>query len=202
MKKRAYFLLSLAMVSIGMLWVLNLKVTTRYGINYVQYEKKIPLYLKATRFVTRHLEMKFLMNDIISDKPSQKEKLEALFQWVIQNIKLHPPNMPVIDDHPWPIIVRGYGDHDQLNDVFSLMAMVAGFKACYTVLVQPVKKNRYPMAFVFYQDRWIAFDLKQKKAFFDVPGVVITDDCLKRNLGQFPLKRLWWEIKNYTSLKQ
>lgn len=214
---------------LGLLVFLNLTVSTRCGVDGVITEKKIPLYLKACRFLMRDVEMQHLVRQIVKNKKTEKEKLEALFQWVTRNIRKNPKELPAVDDHPWHIIVRGYAASDQYDDIFSLMASYAGFKSFFIILKKTKIKEKYPLAFVWRGDDWIVFDVHQRTYFVDekrewasltkikrgefevikldpnnpygkkdyhrwLSQFIPMKQHLKRNLQQFPLKRLWWEI--------
>ena len=50
--------------------------------------------------------------------------------FVRNNIR-YVPEMPVIDDHPFHIIIRGYGVNDQFEDIFTLLCNYAGIDAYY-----------------------------------------------------------------------
>ena len=56
-----------------------------------------------------------------------KKKILRLFRWTVENIKPVPKGLPVVDDHPLNIIIRGYGAEDQQAEVLALLASYAGY---------------------------------------------------------------------------
>jgi hypothetical protein len=74
---------------------------------------------------------------------TDQQKAKAIFEWKIKHIVKQPPQLPVIDDHPWHIIVRGYGMADQMADVFAVLSNYAGLKSFFlncegSVVLSPV----------------------------------------------------------------
>ena len=119
-------LLFICIIVLG--WVLNIETSTRQGINFQVKDLKIPLYLKISNFLDRHYNYKWLVGRILDDQKGESEKAKALFHWTISHIKKQPPELDVVDDHVWHIIVRGYGVPDQAADVFSTLSNYAGLK--------------------------------------------------------------------------
>ena len=159
------------MIFLGAYLLLNMEVSTHYGTQsdsgYALHHRKIPLYLKSLEFITRHFQLKQLTRDIIEGKVSDQEKIDAIFKWVTEHIKLSPAGMPAIDDHHWNIIVRGYGAEDQMSDVFSVLCFYSDIKSFYRVL-RDNKGHVHPFAFVFFKDKWIAFDVCHHAYFINV----------------------------------
>jgi len=110
-------------------WVLNIETSTRQGINFQVRELKIPLYLKISNFLDRHYNYKWLVGRILHDQKEESEKAKAVFHWTANHIKRHPPELDVVDDHVWHIIVRGHGVADQAADVSATLSNYAGLKA-------------------------------------------------------------------------
>jgi len=135
---------------------LNTDVTTRQGVDYQWKSIKIPLYLKILDFFDRHYNYKRLTEDIIKDSHSDREKVMLILQWTNENIRRVPNGYPIVDDHVWHIIVRGYGARDQSNDVFSTLCNYAGLDALY---VRTGSDGSYiPISLVKFADGWKVFD--------------------------------------------
>ena len=137
----------------------QIDVTTRQGINYVVTEKKIPLYLKALTFITRDVQMRYLVKEITLNGKTDSEKIESIFQWTISHILPQPKTLPVVDDHPWHIVIRGYGKRDQINDIFSILCSYLGLKTYFDIFEHPLSHERHQMALIHYKEQWIIFDV-------------------------------------------
>lgn len=157
-KHKGFKVFAVIFVPLLFFLILNFKVTTKQGINTIVRNKKIPLYLKGISFLARHYETQYLAKSITAAQNSDQRKIEAIFAWTLENIKHQPPELPVIDDHQWHIIVRGYGAADQINDVFSLLCVYNGFKSYYQLL-KDREQRRHPISFVFVEGRWVLFDV-------------------------------------------
>ena len=99
--------------------------TTRYGVNFQQFSREIPLYEKAVNFVSRDLQTRRLAREVTGGAATEREILQRIFSWVTVNIRPQPEGFPVIDDHIWNIIVRGYGIEDQRTEVFTMLVSYA-----------------------------------------------------------------------------
>ena len=116
--------------------MLNFTVTTQKGVNFKVQTIKIPLYLKALDFFDRHYNYKLITKRIIRDAQNEQDKAMKILEWTYKNIKRQPKELPVIDDHVWHIIVRGYGLNDQFSDVFTTLCNYAGMDAFFTLTLQ------------------------------------------------------------------
>jgi len=110
-------------------WVLNIETSTKQGINFQVKELKIPLYLKISNFLDRHYNYKWLVGRILHDQKEESEKAKVIFHWTATHIKRQPSELDTVDDHVWHIIIRGYGETDQVADVFATLSNYAGLKA-------------------------------------------------------------------------
>jgi len=137
---------------------LNIKVNTIKGINYQWYTLKIPLYLKLLDFFDRHYNYEDLVVRITEGLTDQKDKVTRIFDWTYNNIRRVPAGFPVIDDHVWNIIVRGYGADDQLSDVFTTLCNYAGIDAFYSLVYTPDQASAIPISFVKINGKWYIFD--------------------------------------------
>ena len=74
----------------------------------------------------------------------QKKKTLKIFIWTHKNIRKAPEGLPVIDDHVWHTIIRGYGINDQSSDVLPLyVIMRAQRHFCWIEGENPDQKYRY-----------------------------------------------------------
>lgn len=137
----------------------NLTVTTRQCINYDCRTIRMPLYLKTLDFYDRHFNYKFLVQGIVRGARSEEERALHLFSWTCANIRQRPQSLPVIDDHVWHIIIRGYGVRDQYQDVFTALCNYARVEAYYTNISSKKESKKIPLSFVRIADKWCVFDV-------------------------------------------
>ena len=74
---------------------------------------------------------KWLVGRILHDQKEESEKAKVIFHWTATHIKRQPPELDIVDDHVWNIIVRGYGVVDQAADVSATLSNYAGLKAFF-----------------------------------------------------------------------
>lgn len=143
----------------GAVTLLNIETTTRQGVNFEVSVIKIPLYLKVLDFFDRHYNYKNLLRKIIDPSDSQEERVIKIFRWTYNNIKRVPIGYPVIDDHAWHILVRGYGTSDQSQDVFTTLCNYAGIDAFFEFIHTKDDASVKPLSFVRLNNVWIVFDV-------------------------------------------
>jgi len=146
----------LLLIAIGV--VLNMRVTTRQGIDYEVRQINIPLYLKALDFIDRYYNYGALADRITEGKSSDTEKVIAILKWTRENIRENPKSLPVVDDHAWNIIIRGYGRDDQFQDVFTTLCNREGIGAFFSKIVLPDKSRAKSFSFVLFEGDWSVFD--------------------------------------------
>lgn len=174
MKK--YFLFALITILIILLFtILNINVSTQQCINYRCQSIRIPLYLKVLDFYDRHYNYKWLTSRIIKGAHSDTEKVLKLFKWTYNNIREAPHGYPIMDDHVWHIIVRGYGVSDQSSDVFTTLSNYAGLEAFFML----VGAKRIPLSFVKLKNKWRVFDPYHGIYFKDEKGNIADVDTLR-----------------------
>lgn len=157
MKNKAAITVLLCSITI-MYFVLNINVSTNQGVNFKVHSFKIPLFLKVVGFMDRHYHYKQLVRGIVDDKDSKQQKAMKLFIWTHKNIRRQPESLPVIDDHVWNIIIRGYGLSDQYSDVFTTLCNYAGVEAFFKFFYDKDKISMIPLSFVKLNNLWIPFD--------------------------------------------
>jgi len=151
-------LLLAVLILILILFMLNIKASTRQGINFQWHTLKIPLYLKVLNFIDRHYNYKELVKQITSGAKNDQEKVMVIFKWTHENIRRAPEGFPIVDDHVWHIIVRGYGSDDQISDVFTTLCNYAGTDAFFRWIEEGENKSLLPLSFVKIKRRWSVFD--------------------------------------------
>lgn len=149
---------------------LNYEVSTKQGFDTEMRIIRIPLYLKALDFFDRYFNYKVLSARITKGVAGDEEKAMALLAWTHENIKKNPQSLPVIDDHAWHIIVRGYGLDDQFQDVFTTLCNHAGLNAFfYSLPTAEDPKRKKPLSFVMLNGEWAVFDA-YKGVYFRAKG--------------------------------
>ena len=170
MRKCKYCLLGcIAVLAIAAV-LLNLEVTTKQGVNYEVHVLKIPLYLKLLDFFDRHYNYELLAKKIVSGAVSDEDKAMKILEWTCKSIKYNPKELPVMDDHVWHIIVRGYGGDDQFQDVFTTLCNYANLNAFFYKVYSETGTGRKPLSFVRLGDRWAIFDVYSGVYFVNKKG--------------------------------
>lgn len=158
----------LALVAFGALswW----PVTTRQGIDFVVTVQRIPLWVKTSEFLARDYRYRQLADRIVqgSVRGSDQQKTMAIFHWTLSHLRHQPEGWPVVDDHVYSIIVRGYGTNDQFADVFTTLCAYAGVPATLVKLVSADRAIWY-MGGVRLDGQWCVFD-PYWGVYFEHPG--------------------------------
>jgi hypothetical protein len=185
----------------GIILLLNIQVTTRQGINYRVSTFKIPLYLKTLDFYDRHFNYKRLVRQITAGQNSDKAKVMSIFSWTAKTILPQPKELPVVDDHVWHIIVRGYGTGDQPSDVFTTLCNYAGFDAFFYRVTNKGKTLRIPFSFVKIKGRWYLFDPQQGIYFLNREGsLAALEDLVKGNYQEVNIRNPGQPGPDYSQL--
>lgn len=151
-------LILLILVLISGIAVLNTKVAFYQGVNYEIRLVKIPLYLKIIDFFSRHFHYRELAGDLTKGHKDDFDKIFVLFDWSQKNIRRAPEGLPIIDDHVWHVIVRGYGTDDQVHDVFTTLCNYSGLEAFFEWIDSSDKTRRMPLSFIKINNKWYIFD--------------------------------------------
>lgn len=138
--------------------ILNAEVSIRQGIDGRVREIRMPLYVKAMEFLSRNYEYKRIANEITKGCNTEEQKVLAIFRWTHENIKPTPPGMPIVDDHILNIIIRGYGESDQSQDVFTNLCAYSGIPSFWMWVYTKTRSAWYPVSFVKMGGRWRVFD--------------------------------------------
>jgi hypothetical protein len=149
--------------------------TTRFvGVNFVVTQQSLPLWVKAMEFVDRDVNFAQIAGAVLGGIDDDEAKSTAALAWTRANIKSTPPGLPVVDDHIWHVIVRGYGQSDQQADVFTTMLAYEGVRA-YWMLIG-TKPEELPISYVRIRNRWRVFDVATGLAFRNTAGDLATPD--------------------------
>lgn len=169
--------LAFAAVLVG---IAHWPTTTRYGINYRQYTRELPLYEKTANFISRDIQTRSLLAEIVQGASGETESLRRIFAWTVRNIRPVPDGFPVIDDHVWNIIVRGYGAEDQRTEVFAILASYACCPAG-AVRLTPEPMTEVVVAVVMLEGQPRVFDVANALMFQNPTGNFTTVDELLRD---------------------
>jgi len=184
-KNSKKFLIALTLIVICVFFILNLEVTYYQGVNYKVTSVKIPFYIKAIDFLSRNYHYKDILRGVIDSSESEEEKALKLFHWSHENIRPVPSGFPVIDDHVWHIIIRGYGTDDQVSDVFTTLCNYAGIRAFFTWVSSSEAGKKIPLSFVEIKGKWFIFDPFHCVYFIDINGKLADIETIR--LGRYSL---------------
>lgn len=181
LRNNKYFRIILFSASVVLfaLFIVNLQVSYNQGINYEYKMIKIPLYLKIIDFYSRHYHYKDTVKEITVGSKSDEEKIFKLFKWTHENIRRIPQGFPIVDDHVWHIMIRGYGVDDQFHDVFTTLCNYAQVKAFFTWIKSNAQKRKIPLSFVQMKGRWCVFDPFYGVYFRDKNGNLVDIETIK-----------------------
>lgn len=176
-KAKRLAILTVAVLALGLM-ALNTEVTTRQGVDGDIRSIKMPLYLKILDFADRHYNYKALVRRITAGAKTDEGKAMRILKWTSSNIKKNPPELPVLDDHVWHIIVRGYGAGDQSQDVFTTLCNYAGYDAFFSIAYIERPKKGKILSFVKMGNSWKVFDAYNGVYFLNKEGVLASVDDL------------------------
>ncbi len=162
--------------------ILDIRVSTKKGVDYKIYTIKIPLYLKVLDFYDRNFNYKWLVSQIVSKHDSSQAKSLKIMDWTYKNISRQPAGLKAIDDHVWYIIVRGYGTRDQFSDVFATLCNYAGLRAFFDRIADKKNTSCTQLAFVEINDKWSVFDPYTATYFLNNRGQMASvEDIAQKN---------------------
>lgn len=168
-------------VLVAVMVIGNWPVTTRYGVTYQWFQKRIPLYEKAINFLSRHLQTRRLAREVAGGVTGDDAKLFTIFSWVKEHVQPTPQGFPVVDDHVWDIFVRGYGAADQRSEAFAALASYSGFRAGVVALSVPEARSNLLLAFVQRHGKSLVFDIQRQLVFKNEAGALASVEDLIRN---------------------
>ncbi len=160
--------------------IANLPTTTQQGVNFVVSSHSLPLYAKALDFLDRDSNYKRMTAQVMSGATTDEAKMRSAFDWTIANIRATPPGFPIVDDHTWHIIVRGYGQDDQQASVFTTLLAYAGVRA-YWIFIGP--RPELTLSLVQIGGRWRAADVTNRVIFHAADGGLASAEDLAADRG-------------------
>ena len=146
------------------------------GVNFVVAEERLPLWVKAIDFIDRDVNLARAAGGIVAGVESDELQALAVLGWTAANIHRQPAELPIVDDHVWHVIVRGYGEPDQQADVFTTLLVYAGIPA-YWQLVGPPPRE-LALSYVQIGGRWRVFDVAHGVVFRTAAGALATPEDL------------------------
>jgi hypothetical protein len=168
--------LGLWAIGIAMLvGVANIPTTTYQGVNFIVSPRTLPAYVKALDFVDRDANYRGLARQVAGGAASDEARLRAVFDWTRANIRDTPSGFPIVDDHVWHIVIRGYGQDDQKADVFTTLLSYAGVRA-YWIFIGPPPE--LVLSLVQIDRRWRPIDVANGVIFKAPDGQLATVEQL------------------------
>ena len=164
----------------AVLLVLSWPVTTRFGVNWEWSSKRLPMYEKAINFISRDLQTRRLASEVTGGASDDEAKLLRAFTWVTEHIRPTPEGFPIVDDHVWNILVRGYGSPDQQAEAFAVLASYAGFPATATCLQTAGMQGGACLTIVQFHGRQAVFDAPHRIVFRNEHGALASIEDLLR----------------------
>ena len=165
----------------ALLGLLAWPATTRQGVDYHVTEKRLPLIIKGMDFLVRDYEYRRLADEVTRGLGTDESKAEALFQWTREHIRPTPLGWPVVDDHISHIIIRGYGESDQMADVFTTLATYAGIPSFWRTVRDASGRQIGLFCFVKIDGRWTVWNVAKGIVFRDNENRLISVEELARN---------------------
>ena len=138
------------------------------GVNYVVTEHTVPLWVKAIDFVDRDINLERTAEAIVRGIAGDERRSLAVLHWTYSNIRPHPAGFPIVDDHVWHVIVRGYGQSDQHADVFTTLLTYAGVPAYWQVVGR--KPYELPLSYALVDGTWRVVDVFHRIEFRNASG--------------------------------
>jgi hypothetical protein len=151
---------------------------TKQGVDFVVSTYRLPLYAKALDFVHRDSSYARLAARIVGRHESAEARAQAVFDWTRANIHSQPAGLPVVDDHVWHIIVRGYGVDDQKSDVFTTLTMYAGVPAFLAGTADHLP--RLVLSYAWIDGHWRVFDVDNGIVFRHGNGTLASAGDIER----------------------
>lgn len=178
MKRLLAFILGLFVLWMIAQW----PVTTRQGVNFRVRTLQIPLYVKVIEFLDRDYHYRRLAREITDGVRGEAERAEAIFRWMRAHLYAGTPEgLPVVDDHVWHVVLRGYGGDDQLADLFVTLAAYAGVPASVQRVRTPEGSARVSIALFQADGRWVPVDPYRGYWFTDAQGRLADLEAMRRD---------------------
>jgi hypothetical protein len=176
---RRLFRIAIVAVIAGVLTVACWPTTRFVGVDYVVSTQQLPLWAKATDFIDRDINLASAARSILGGVSGEQAKAAATLAWTRANIRPVPDGFPIVDDHVWHIMVRGYGMDDQRADVFTTLLAYDGIPAYWMVVgTQP---NLVTLSYARIEGLWRVYDVSKGIVFKNAGGQLATPDEISGN---------------------
>lgn len=139
----------------------SLPMPTTVGVDGRPTVRTISLLEKAVGFWHRDIAMRSLAERIGSGAAGDEALALRVLEWTRANVRPVPPGLPVVDDHAYHVVVRGYGTHDQAADVFAILAAYAGLPATLALVRSEDGALLYSFALVRLNGDWRVVDVRE-----------------------------------------
>lgn len=159
--------------------VANLPTTSQVMVDFVPRTVTQPLYAKAIAFIDRDIQMRLLAASVVGDARDDHDRVDRILTWTRQSIRPTPAGMAVVDDHPYHIIVRGYGEPDQAADVLANLAGYAGIPGGLVFSRAPDGSALYSFAVLEVDGSTEIVDVREGRILSDRDGRIRSVDQLK-----------------------
>lgn len=177
--RKAQLLAIVAVLAVALVVVARTPTTSEVYVNFEPRPITEPLYAKVVAFIDRDIQMRQLSLRIVGDASDPVEKADRLLHWTHDNIRPTPTGLPIVDDHPYSIVIRGYGQPDQAADVFANLAAYAGMNGGLVYSKRPNGFNYYVFAVIRINGADRVFDVREGRALRRPDGGLATVDELK-----------------------
>ena len=151
--------LSWVLWATAVLVVANWPVTTKQGVNREVTTHRLPLYAKAFEFLDRHAQYVQLAREVVGASSTDEQRLLAAYEFTRRRIRNPPDDWPIVDDHILNIVIRGYGQNDQIADVCALLATYSGVPAFWSKITPGGTHDGVILTFARVDDRWVVLDV-------------------------------------------
>jgi hypothetical protein len=145
------------MACAGLVAVAFVPTETKQGVNFAVSSHRLPLYAKTLDFLQRDSSYARLASRIAAGHAQPEARTLAVFAWTRDNIRDTPGGFPVVDDHVWNIVIRGYGEADQKADVFTTLSMYAGVPAFFSN--RAGESGTAVLSYAWIDRQWRVFDV-------------------------------------------
>ncbi len=164
----------------------HLPTTTRILVDYQPQSYTLPLYAKAMEFVSRDVEMRGVAERVAGAIPDSEGRASALLDWTHEHVRPVPAGFPVVDDHPYNIVVRGYGTYDQAADVFANLCAYVGIPGGLVFSRDERGGALYAFAVEQIGGAPRVFDVREGRALRDRDGRLASLDGLRSDPALLP----------------
>ena len=149
-------------LALGLLvWATAHPATTRQGVDFRVTAHAIPWHIKALEFYLRDAHYRRFAQEITQGCATPEARALAIFQWTREHIRRTPVGWPVIDDHIDHIIIRGYGEDDQMADVFTTLTTYAGMPAFWKIVRARADDHVVVLSLARVDGHWTVWDVRR-----------------------------------------